>query len=268
MLKVLHFSVFSSIMVKTGLEECIMKKSAVIITLSLAMIFSSCSKKKEPVSEISSESGSAYVTSADTSSSTLSRTSAVTGSVSLSTTNSVISKAGTKKTASSAKTAKTVKSSKNLETANNSGTEQDRTEQDNNPQDNNDYRNEENNGQTQQQNQNTTVTSPATKTEKPKTTTPKTEKSKPKPKPTEAPKPAPETSTIKKFDVNSYVNNAIAYGQSIGLILDSSATACWDTPIYADANCIYIERDLKDTLEFYVNSGFNHMDRIIRQQFL
>lgn len=68
------------------------------------------------------------------------------------------------------------------------------------------------------------------------------------PTPTEPPAPA--------FDVSSYVGFAQSYGQGIGLSLDSTATACWDDPITANSGCVYLERDLRDRLDWYAASGF------------
>ena len=56
------------------------------------------------------------------------------------------------------------------------------------------------------------------------------------------------------IDIDYYINYAIEYGKSIGLKYDSSATACWDTPIGVLAdNEYYVIRDIKGTLEFYKN---------------
>ena len=49
---------------------------------------------------------------------------------------------------------------------------------------------------------------------------------------------------------------AKSYGQSMGLTLDSSATTYWDNPIYTNADSLYIQRDLQDTLNWYKDSGF------------
>lgn len=58
------------------------------------------------------------------------------------------------------------------------------------------------------------------------------------------------------FDVSNYVGFAQSYGQGIGLSLDSTATACWDDPIAASSRSAYLERDLKDRLDWYAASGF------------
>lgn len=75
----------------------------------------------------------------------------------------------------------------------------------------------------------------------------------PSEKPSEA--PTPTEPPAPSFDVGSYVGYAQSYGQSIGLSLDSTATACWDNPIPASAKSLYIERDLSDLLDWYQASG-------------
>lgn len=71
----------------------------------------------------------------------------------------------------------------------------------------------------------------------------------PKPKLTEEPK--------QSFDVNSYINYAKSYAQSIGLELDSTATDCWDNPIAANAKRTGIKDDIQSRLNRYKNvEGF------------
>jgi len=56
------------------------------------------------------------------------------------------------------------------------------------------------------------------------------------------------------IDIDYYINYAIEYGKSIGLIYIDDATSCWDTPIGVRANNeYYVLRDIKGTLEFYKN---------------
>ena len=94
------------------------------------------------------------------------------------------------------------------------------------------------------------ATPPAT--EQPKQETPKP----PTTSPPETEKPIPTQPPAPSFDVNAYVAYAQSYGQGIGLSLDSTATACWDDPLHANAGCTYLERDLKDRLDWYQASGF------------
>ena len=70
---------------------------------------------------------------------------------------------------------------------------------------------------------------------------------------TEVPSVEPETPAL---DVSTYVQTAKDYGTQIGLALDSTATACWDDPITANAGCRYLERDIRDALDWYKQSGY------------
>ena len=78
----------------------------------------------------------------------------------------------------------------------------------------------------------------------------------PAPVPDPAPAPAPDPAPAPAFDVSAYVQNAMNYGVSIGLTLNSNATACWDNPTTANERTIYVERDLRDLLDWYKESGF------------
>lgn len=64
--------------------------------------------------------------------------------------------------------------------------------------------------------------------------------------------PTTQPTTKAYIDINYYINFAIEYGESIGLIYCDDATACWDTPIGVLAdNEYYVTRDVKDRLEGY-----------------
>ena len=69
--------------------------------------------------------------------------------------------------------------------------------------------------------------------------------------PTEPPTEAP---TEPPFDIDAWVNFAREYAVSLGLVLDSAATSCWDNPILASAQSRYLERDLKGVLEDYASA--------------
>jgi TolA-binding protein len=79
--------------------------------------------------------------------------------------------------------------------------------------------------------------------------------SQPSTPPAQKPEPMPEPAQP-YFDVTRYVGYAKSYGQGIGLTLDSTATTCWDDPITANAGCIYLERDIRDRLDWYLASGY------------
>ena len=63
------------------------------------------------------------------------------------------------------------------------------------------------------------------------------------PEPTSEPEPT--------FDIDCWISYAKSTAVSLGLTLDSSATDCWDNSIAADADCIYLERDIQSRLNRY-----------------
>lgn len=95
-----------------------------------------------------------------------------------------------------------------------------------------------------------TVSSPT------ETTTPKA--SEPEPptepmatQPQEPESPAEEEPTEPAFDIQTWIDYAKAYAESVGLRLESSAVDCWDNPISAGAHCSYPERDIQSRLNRY-----------------
>ena len=70
---------------------------------------------------------------------------------------------------------------------------------------------------------------------------------------TEAETPT-EPPTEPPFDIDAWVSFAREYAVSLGLVLDSAATSCWDNPILASAQSRYLERDLKGVLEDYASA--------------
>ncbi len=83
----------------------------------------------------------------------------------------------------------------------------------------------------------------------------------PKPQSTEPAKPEeselpqetekPTESPVPEFDINHWISYAKNYAEGIGLELDSEAVECWDNPITAGADCIYIQRDIESRLNRY-----------------
>lgn len=95
-----------------------------------------------------------------------------------------------------------------------------------------------------------TVSSPT------ETTTPKA--SEPEPptepmatQPQEPESPAAEGPAEPAFDIQTWIDYAKAYAESVGLRLESSAVDCWDNPIDAAADRIYLERDICSRLNRY-----------------
>ena len=85
---------------------------------------------------------------------------------------------------------------------------------------------------------------------------PKASEPEPPEEPTETqpqePKPPDEEEpTEPAFDIQTWIDYAKAYAESVGLRLESSAVDCWDNPIDAAADCIYLERDICSRLNRY-----------------
>ena len=56
-----------------------------------------------------------------------------------------------------------------------------------------------------------------------------------------------------EFDVNYWIGFARSYALQIGLEIDPTAVDCWDNPTTANADCIYLERDLMHRLDRYAS---------------
>ena len=69
--------------------------------------------------------------------------------------------------------------------------------------------------------------------------------------PQEPEPPAAEEPTEPAFDIQTWIDYAKAYAESVGLRLESSAVDCWDNPISAGAHCSYLERDIQSRLNRY-----------------
>ena len=59
--------------------------------------------------------------------------------------------------------------------------------------------------------------------------------------------PEPEPS----FDINYWISYAQGVAVSKGLTLESSTVDCWDNPITANPDCIYLERDINSRMNRY-----------------
>lgn len=95
--------------------------------------------------------------------------------------------------------------------------------------------------------------------EKPESQAPASQPSAPQPQPSDTPPaPTPEPEPEPEFNISGHVQFAKDYGATIGLVLDSSATACWDNPLTANSRSKYLQEDIIDTLNSYKNDGFTH----------
>ena len=93
--------------------------------------------------------------------------------------------------------------------------------------------------------------SPAeTKPEESKTPESEPEKT-PEPKPQTEPEPEPEPEPVPQFDIDYWLGYAQSVATSKGLVLESTAVDCWDNPITANPDCIYLERDISGYLSRY-----------------
>ena len=95
-----------------------------------------------------------------------------------------------------------------------------------------------------------TVSSP-TETTPPKASEPEPPTEPMATQPQEPESPAEEEPTEPAFDIQTWIDYAKAYAESIGLRMESSAVDCWDNPIDAAADRIYLERDICSRLNRY-----------------
>ena len=69
--------------------------------------------------------------------------------------------------------------------------------------------------------------------------------------PEEVPAQEPESEPEPDFDIGYWISYAKGTAAKKGLALDSSAVDCWDNPITANPDCIYLERDINARLSRY-----------------
>lgn len=95
-----------------------------------------------------------------------------------------------------------------------------------------------------------TVSRP-TETTPPKAPEPELSEEPTETQPQEPEPPVAEEPTEPIFDIQTWIDYANAYAESVGLRLESSAVDCWDNPIDAAADRIYLERDICSRLNRY-----------------
>lgn len=95
-----------------------------------------------------------------------------------------------------------------------------------------------------------TVSSP-TETTPPKASEPEAPAAPTETQPQVPEQPAEGEPTEPEFDIQTWIDYAKAYAESVGLRLESSAVDCWDNPIDAAADRIYLERDICSRLNRY-----------------
>lgn len=95
-----------------------------------------------------------------------------------------------------------------------------------------------------------TVSSP-TETTPPKASEPEPSEEPTETQPQEPEPPATEEPAEPSFDIQTWIDYAKAYAESVGLRLESSAVDCWDNPISAGAHYSYLEQDIQSRLNRY-----------------
>lgn len=95
-----------------------------------------------------------------------------------------------------------------------------------------------------------TVSSP-TETTPPKASEPEPSEEPTETQPQEPEPPVAEEPTEPIFDIQTWIDYAKAYAESIGLRMESSAVDCWDNPISVGTHCSYLERDIQSRLNRY-----------------
>ena len=105
----------------------------------------------------------------------------------------------------------------------------------------------------------------------PESEPPKTVESTPEPKPTPSiseekptPEPVPPQETIPRiveepeaptFQIQTWIDFAVGYAESVGLNVSPDAMDCWDNPITAGSHSLYLERDIQSRLNRYSRDG-------------
>ena len=90
-----------------------------------------------------------------------------------------------------------------------------------------------------------------TETTPPKASEPEPPEEPTETQPQESKPPVAEEPTEPIFDIQTWIDYAKAYAESIGLRMESSAVDCWDTPISVGTHCSYLERDIQSRLNRY-----------------
>lgn len=73
--------------------------------------------------------------------------------------------------------------------------------------------------------------------------------------PQETAPPITEEPTVPTFNIQTWIDFAVGYAESVGLNVLPDANACWDNPITAGSHSIYLERDIQSRLNRYSRNG-------------
>ena len=97
------------------------------------------------------------------------------------------------------------------------------------------------------------IVSSPTETTPPKASEPESSTAPAETQPQEPELPVEEEPTEPIFDMQTWIDYAKAYAESVGLRLESSAVDCWDNPISAGTHCSYLKRDIQSKLNRYAH---------------
>ena len=64
-----------------------------------------------------------------------------------------------------------------------------------------------------------------------------------------------EESEAPAFQIQTWIDFAVGYAESVGLNVSPDAMDCWDNPITAGSHSLYLERDIQSRLNRYSRDG-------------
>ena len=92
-------------------------------------------------------------------------------------------------------------------------------------------------------------------TPQPQSATPPAEETPKSEPPQESTPPIEEESESPAFQIQTWIDFAIGYAESVGLNVLPDAMDCWDNPIAAGSHSLYLERDIQSRLNRYSRDG-------------
>lgn len=92
-------------------------------------------------------------------------------------------------------------------------------------------------------------------TPQPQSATPPAEETPKSEPPQESTPPIEEESEAPAFQIQTWIDFAVGYAESVGLNVSPDAMDCWDNPITAGSHSLYLERDIQSRLNRYSRDG-------------
>lgn len=92
-------------------------------------------------------------------------------------------------------------------------------------------------------------------TPQPQPATPPAEETPKSEPPQESTPPIEEEPESPAFQIQTWIDYAVGYAESVGLNVSPDAAACWDNPIVAGSHSLYLERDIQSRLNRYSRDG-------------